>query len=59
MANEITLQDLKKSGSASVFFDMMFDLRKYDSYVRRIDPMYREMDDMYVENPDGTKMRLE
>jgi serine/threonine-protein phosphatase 2A regulatory subunit B'' len=55
----ITLQDLKRCGSSNLFFDMIFDLRKYDSYIRRIDPMFREMDDMYIDNLDGTRTKLE
>ncbi len=55
----INLQDLKKCGSAFLFFDMLFDLRKYEYHVRRIDPMFREMDDMYIDNSDGTRTKLE
>jgi serine/threonine-protein phosphatase 2A regulatory subunit B'' len=55
----ITLQDLKRCGSSNLFFDMIFDLRKYDSYIRRIDPMFREIDDMYIDNLDGTRTKLE
>ena len=38
---------------------MIFDLRKYDSHIRRIDPMFRELDDMYIDNHDGTRTKLE
>ena len=55
----ITLQDLKNCRSSYIFFDMIFDLRKYDSYIRRIDPMFRDLDDMYIDNQDGTKTKLE
>jgi hypothetical protein len=57
--NQITLNDLKKCRSAFLFFDMIFDLKKYDSHVRRIDPMFRALDDMYIDNLDGTKTKLE
>ncbi|KAJ3004572.1 UNVERIFIED_CONTAM: Serine/threonine-protein phosphatase 2A regulatory subunit B'' subunit alpha [Siphonaria sp. JEL0065] len=46
----LTLSDLKRTPqNAALFFDMLFDLRKYDNHVRRIDPMYREMDDVWIE----------
>ncbi|KAI9346228.1 hypothetical protein BDR26DRAFT_125111 [Obelidium mucronatum] len=48
--NYLTLSDLKRTPqNAALFFDMLFDLRKYDNHVRRIDPMYREMDDVWIE----------
>jgi serine/threonine-protein phosphatase 2A regulatory subunit B'' len=56
--NKIMLSDLKKCRSAPLLFDMIFDLRKYDSHVRRIDPIFREHDDVYME-ADGKKIRLE
>ncbi|KAJ3304848.1 Serine/threonine-protein phosphatase 2A regulatory subunit B'' subunit alpha [Kappamyces sp. JEL0829] len=59
LANQISLQDLKKCGSAFLFFDMIFDLRRYDYHIRRIDPLFREMDDMYIDNADGTRTKLE
>lgn len=57
--NQINLRDLKKCGAAFTFFDMLFDLRKYDAHIRRIDPMFRELDDMYLDNPDGTRIKLQ
>ncbi|ORY33607.1 hypothetical protein BCR33DRAFT_520170 [Rhizoclosmatium globosum] len=60
--SHITLRDLKRTPpqNAALFFDMLFDLRKYDNHVRRIDPMYREMDDVVVEEDGGRrKVRLE
>ncbi|KAJ3267906.1 Serine/threonine-protein phosphatase 2A regulatory subunit B'' subunit alpha [Terramyces sp. JEL0728] len=56
--NYFTLSDLKRSGSAPLFFDMIFDLRKYDSHIRRIDPVFRDMDDMICEE-NGTPVKLE
>ncbi|KAJ3311519.1 Serine/threonine-protein phosphatase 2A regulatory subunit B'' subunit alpha [Boothiomyces sp. JEL0838] len=56
--NYFTLLDLKKSGSAPLFFDMIFDLRKYDSHIRRIDPVFRELDDMICEE-NGVPVKLE
>jgi hypothetical protein len=56
--NKILLSDLKRCKSAGLVFDMIFDLRKYDSYCRRIDPIFREHDDVYME-ADGKKIRLE
>ncbi|KAI8926542.1 hypothetical protein BC831DRAFT_456106 [Entophlyctis helioformis] len=58
-ANKITLNDLKKCGCAPLFFDMLFDLRKYDAYIRRIDPSFREQDDVYFERPSGERVKLE
>ncbi|TPX45895.1 hypothetical protein SeLEV6574_g03574 [Synchytrium endobioticum] len=55
----VSLRDLKKCGSASIFFDMIFDLRKYDSFVRRIDPAWREMDDVVVMDARGRRIKLE
>ena len=54
-----TMQDLKKSKSAHIFFNMLFDLKKHDLHIRRCDPMFREMDDVHFENKDGTKTTLE
>lgn len=59
ISHHVTLRDLKKSNSAHLFFDMIFDLRKYDSHIRRIDPMFREMDNITIEQEDGTKTVLE
>ncbi|KAJ3018721.1 hypothetical protein HKX48_002712 [Thoreauomyces humboldtii] len=53
----ITLSDLRRCGSASLVFDMIFDIRKYDLHLRRIDPNFREWDDMYVEDRQ-TKTRV-
>ncbi|KAI8610404.1 hypothetical protein BC830DRAFT_1145900 [Chytriomyces sp. MP71] len=55
----ITPRDLKNSQNAALFFDMIFDLRKYDRYIRRIDPTFRDMDDVVVENRDGTRLKLD
>ncbi|TPX60382.1 hypothetical protein PhCBS80983_g01805 [Powellomyces hirtus] len=46
----ITLSDLKRCKSAGLVFDMIFDIRKYDLHLRRIDPGFREWDDMYVQD---------
>ena len=56
-SSKITLRDLKKCGCASLFFDMLFDLKKYDAHVRRIDPMFRDLDD-YIVDVDGVKTKL-
>ena len=45
-----TLRDLKKCHSAPLFFDMIFDLRKYDAHVRKIDPQFREQDEVWIWN---------
>ena len=50
---------MKKSRSASLFFDMLFDLRKYDAHIRRIDPAFREQDDVYFERATGERIKLE
>ena len=55
----VSLRDLKQCGSASIFFDMVFDLKKYDSFIRRIDPAWREMDDVVVIDARGRRMKLE
>ncbi|KAJ8331306.1 hypothetical protein O5D80_000239 [Batrachochytrium dendrobatidis] len=57
--NKITLQDLKRSTSASLFFDMLFDLRKYETYTRRIDPAFREQEMVYFTKHTGETIRLE
>ena len=38
---------------------MIFDLRKYDHQIRRIDPLYREMDDLTIVDVNGEKISLE
>lgn len=57
-ANKILLSDLKKCLSAPLVLDMIFDLGKYDSHVRRIDPLFREHDDVYLKT-EGKTIRLE
>ncbi|KAJ3116659.1 Serine/threonine-protein phosphatase 2A regulatory subunit B'' subunit beta [Phlyctochytrium bullatum] len=54
----ITLSDLKRSTNAALFFDMVFDIRKYDMHIRRIDPAFREIDDVWVEER-GRRIKLE
>jgi hypothetical protein len=49
----ISLTDLKKCTNVSLFFDMIFDIQKYDMHIRRIDPIFREQDDIWIE--DGEK----
>eukprot|EP00842_Homolaphlyctis_polyrhiza_P004864 jgi/Hompol1/5379/HPOL_001960-RA len=56
---KIMMSDLKRSSSAQLFFDMLFDLRKYDAYIRRIDPIFRDQDDVYFEKNNGERVRLE
>ncbi|KAJ3285382.1 Serine/threonine-protein phosphatase 2A regulatory subunit B'' subunit alpha [Borealophlyctis nickersoniae] len=57
--SKVTLSDLKRCGCAPLFFDMIFDIRKYDVHVRRIDPMFREMDDVWVaDHVTGEKIKL-
>ncbi|KAJ3350421.1 hypothetical protein HDU83_009706 [Entophlyctis luteolus] len=57
-ATYITIADLKRTPTnAALFFDMLFDLRKYDNHIRRIDPMFREVDDLWVmEDASGGKI---
>ena len=38
---------------------MLFDLRKYDAHIRRIDPAFREQDDVYFERATGERIKLE
>ncbi|KAI9353017.1 hypothetical protein DFJ73DRAFT_340448 [Zopfochytrium polystomum] len=54
----ITLSDLKRCTNISLFFDMIFDYRKYENYVRRIEPAFREADDLWVDE-NGVKVKLE
>ncbi|KAI8838636.1 hypothetical protein BC829DRAFT_404358 [Chytridium lagenaria] len=56
--SQISLTDLKKSSNSALFFDMIFDLRKYDTHIRRIDPGFREADDVWVEER-GKRIKLE
>ena len=56
--NIFTLKDIKKSGAPGLFFDMIFDLKKYDHHIRRIDPMFRELDDVTISNGSGEKLTL-
>ena len=53
-----TLQDLKNCGAPGLFLDMIFDLRKYDNHIRRIDPMFRELDDITITDSTGDKISL-
>ncbi|KAJ3330564.1 hypothetical protein HDU76_005356 [Blyttiomyces sp. JEL0837] len=54
----ITLSDVKHCRNAALFFDMIFDIRKYDTHIRRIDPAFREIDDVWIEE-GGKKIKLE
>ena len=56
--NYFTLQDFKHCPSAAQVFDLVFDIRKYDSHVRRIDPVFREMD-MVTVIEHGVLVRLQ
>ena len=57
--NCITLRDLKRCGSPSLFFDMIFDLRKYEHQLRRIDPLFREKDEISIMTEFGEIVTLE
>ncbi len=51
--------DLKSCRGAPVFFDMLFDLKKYECHLRRIDPVFRLYDDVVEVNSIGENIRLE
>ncbi|KAJ3087869.1 Serine/threonine-protein phosphatase 2A regulatory subunit B'' subunit alpha [Quaeritorhiza haematococci] len=55
----VTLTDLRRCANAPLFFDMMFDIRKYDMHCRRIDPTWREMDDLWITDKQNRKIKLE
>ncbi|KAL2917066.1 hypothetical protein HK105_203498 [Polyrhizophydium stewartii] len=55
---KISLSDLKHSASAPLFFDMLFDLHKYENHIRRIDPAFRDQDDVTYEGPHGEHITL-
>ncbi|KAI8813305.1 hypothetical protein BJ742DRAFT_789846 [Cladochytrium replicatum] len=57
--NFITLRDLKGCKQCSLFFDMLFDLRHYELYIRRFDPQFREHDDVYILDREGQRVKLE
>ncbi|KAJ3340551.1 Serine/threonine-protein phosphatase 2A regulatory subunit B'' subunit beta [Gonapodya sp. JEL0774] len=44
----VTLGDLKRCNNAGLFFDLLFDWKRYDARVRRMDPGFREQDDVWV-----------
>jgi hypothetical protein len=54
----IQLKDLKRCASAGLVFDMIFDLNKYDTHMRRIDPLFREYDDVWVVDKIGQRVKL-
>ncbi len=55
----ITVMDLKRCPeNAETFFDMIFDLQKYENHLRRVDPLYREKDDIFIDNGDGVRVKL-
>ena len=56
--NVFTLKDLKNCGAPGLFFNMIFDLKQYDHYIRRIDPLFRELDDLVVTDSSGKKISL-
>lgn len=53
----ITLSDLRKCNNQELFFNMIFDLRKWENSMRRIDPAFREQDEYFIEE-DGMRVRL-
>ncbi|KAI8803596.1 hypothetical protein BJ742DRAFT_828103 [Cladochytrium replicatum] len=57
--NFITLRDLKRCKQCSLFFDMLFDLRHYELYIRRFDPQFREHDEVYILDREGRRVKLE
>ncbi|KXS13641.1 hypothetical protein M427DRAFT_58458 [Gonapodya prolifera JEL478] len=55
----VTLTDLKRCRHAGLFFDLLFDWKKYDARVRRMDPGFREQDDVWVvDRKAGTRVKL-
>ncbi|KAJ3033163.1 Serine/threonine-protein phosphatase 2A regulatory subunit B'' subunit alpha [Rhizophlyctis rosea] len=56
---KITLSDLKRCGCASQFFDMLFDIRKYETHLRKVDPAFRETDEVWVTDKAGQRLKLE
>ena len=53
------MKDLKKpSVNAATFFDMIFDIQKYEVQLRRVDPVFREFDDLVIVDGDGAKTRI-
>ena len=55
--NKIMLSDLKRCECAPLFFDMIFDLKKYDAHVRRADPYFREQDEVFMQ-VEGRRIQL-
>ncbi|KNC97107.1 hypothetical protein, variant [Spizellomyces punctatus DAOM BR117] len=55
----ISLHDLRRSNNAALIFDMLFDIRKYDLHLRRIDPGFREWDDVFGVDDSGDRVKLE
>ncbi|KAI9094555.1 hypothetical protein DFS34DRAFT_696063 [Phlyctochytrium arcticum] len=55
----ITINDLRRSNNAALIFDMLFDIRKYDLHLRRIDPGFRDWDDLFAFDQKGERVKLE
>jgi len=46
--NVITLADLKRSKNTPLFFDMLFDIKKYEMHLRCMDPLFREANEVWI-----------
>ncbi|ORX76969.1 hypothetical protein BCR32DRAFT_329122 [Anaeromyces robustus] len=46
--NIITLADLKRSKNTVLFFDMLFDIKKYEMHLRCMDPLFREANEVWI-----------
>jgi len=46
--NIITLADLKRSKNTPLFFDMLFDIKKYEMHLRCMDPLFREANEVWI-----------
>jgi hypothetical protein len=46
--NIITLSDLKRSKNTPLFFDMLFDIKKYEMHLRCMDPLFREANEVWI-----------
>jgi len=46
--NMITLADLKRSKNTPLFFDMLFDIKKYEMHLRCMDPLFREANEVWI-----------
>ncbi|KXS11229.1 hypothetical protein M427DRAFT_60803 [Gonapodya prolifera JEL478] len=54
----LTLADLKRCRNAGLLFNFLFDWRRYDVHVHRMEPSFREQDEVWIAEKKGGAGRV-